>query len=201
LEIIALVGQGRGKRLALLEAVQHQFDTAGNSQLFEDSEEVISHDSGSSMLGFASALLGLAFCRETGPAKSALTSILFSVLVAALPLIDAGVAILRRMRQRASPLYGDRRHFYDLLLARGYTARQVALVCYAITGSLVIAGWFILRLENREALISSVLIGCTLFAKEVRMGAMRSRETPQKDLTKEDLRWRELADHALRERV
>jgi hypothetical protein len=105
------------------------------------------------------------------------------------------------MRQRASPLYGDRRHFYDLLLARGYTARQVALVCYAITGSLVIAGWFILRLENREALISSVLIGCTLFAKEVRMGAMRSRKTPQKDLTKEDLRWRELADHALRERV
>jgi hypothetical protein len=65
----------------------------------------------------------------------------------------------------------------------------------------VIAGWFILRLENREALISSVLIGCTLFAIEVRMGAMRSRETLRKDLTKEDLRWRELADHALRERV
>ena len=93
------------------------------------------------MLGFASALLGLAFCRETGPAKPALTPILFSVLVAALPLIDAGVAILRRIRQRASPLYGDRRHFYDLLLARGCTARQVALVCYAITGGLVIAGW------------------------------------------------------------
>jgi hypothetical protein len=33
------------------------------------------------------------------------------------------------------------------------------------------------------------------------MGAMRSQETTQKDLTKEDLRWRELADHALRERV
>ena len=187
--------------MALLEAVQHQFDTAGNSQLFEDSEEVISHDSGSSMLGFASALLGLAFCRETGPAKSALTSILFSVLVAALPLIDAGVAILRRMRQRASPLYGDRRHFYDLLLARGCTARQVALVCYAITGGLVIAGWFIVRLEPREALISSVLIGCALLAIEVRMGAMRSQDGAHKHRIQEDLRWRELADHALRERV
>jgi hypothetical protein len=72
--------------LTLLEAVQHQFDTARNSQLFKNSEQVISHDSGSSMLGFATALLGLAFCRETGPAKSALTPILFSVLVAALPL-------------------------------------------------------------------------------------------------------------------
>ena len=184
--------------MTLLEAVQHQFDTARNSQLFEDSEQVISHDSGSSMLGFATALLGLAFCRETGPAKSALTPILFSVLVAA---IDAGVAILRRIRQRASPLYGDRRHFYDLLLARGCTARQVALVCYAITGGLVIAGWFIIRLEPREALISSVLIGCALLAIEVRMGAMRSQDGPDKRRTQEDLQWRKMADHALHEKV
>ncbi len=153
------------------------------------------------MLGFATALLGLAFCRETGPAKSALTSILFSVLVAALPLIDAGVAILRRIRQRASPLNGDRRHFYDLLIARGCTARQVALVCYAITGGLVIAGWFSLRLEPREALMSSVLIGCALFAIEVGMGAMRSQEASHKNLTQENLRWREMADRALREKV
>jgi hypothetical protein len=187
--------------LTLLEAVQHQFDTARNSQLFKNSEQVISHDSGSSMLGFATALLGLAFCRETGPAKSALTPILFSVLVAALPLIDAGVAILRRIRQQASPLYGDRRHFYDLLLARGCTARQVALVCYAITGGLVIAGWFIIRLEPREALISSVVIGCALIAIEVRMGAMRSQDGPNKRRTQEDLQWRKMADRALHEKV
>jgi hypothetical protein len=187
--------------LTLLEAVQHQFDTARNSQLFEDSEQVISRDSGSSMLGFATALLGLAFCRDTDPAKSALTPILFSVLVAALPLIDAGVAILRRIRQRASPLYGDRRHFYDLLLARGCTARQVALVCYAIAGGLVIAGWFIIRLQPREALVSSVLIGCALFAIEVRMGAMRSQDGPNKLRTLEDLQWRKMADHDLHEEV
>jgi hypothetical protein len=118
--------------LALLEAVQHQFHAAGNSQLFENSEQVISH---------------------------------------------------------------------DLLLARGCTARQVAFVCYVITGSLVIAGWFILPLEPRQALISSLLIGCVLFALEVRMGAMRSRETLQRDLTEEDLRWRETANQALRERI
>jgi len=153
------------------------------------------------MLGFATALLGLAFCRETGPAKSALTLILFSVLVAALPLIDAGVAILRRIRQQASPLYGDRRHFYDLLLARGCTARQVAVVCYAITGGLVIAGWFITQLEPRGALISSVLIGCALLAVEVRMGAMRSQDGPNKRRTQEDLQWRKMAYRALHEKV
>jgi len=118
--------------LALLEAVQHQFHAAGNSQLFENSEQVISH---------------------------------------------------------------------DLLLARGCTARQVAFVCYGMTGSLVIAGWFILRLEPQEALISSVLIGCVLFAIEVRMGALRSRETLGRDPTEEDLRWRKTANQALRERI
>jgi hypothetical protein len=152
------------------------------------------------MLGFATALLGLAFCRENGPAKP-LTPILFSVLVAALPLIDAGVAILRRIRQRASPLYGDRRHFYDLLLARGCTARQVAFVCYAITGGLVIAGWCVQRMEPREALISSVLIGCTLLAMEVRIGAMRSQDASQKPRVQENLPWREMMDNTLREKV
>lgn len=151
------------------------------------------------MLGFATALLGLAFCRETGPAKSTLTPILFAVVVAALPLIDAGVAILRRVRRRASPLYGDRRHFYDLLLARGCTARRVALVFYAVTGGLVMAGWCILRMESRAALISSILIGCTLFAMEVQLGAMRSQNASQKPHVQEDVRWREMADHAWRE--
>ena len=153
------------------------------------------------MIGFASAFLGLAFCSETGPTKSALTPLLFSVLVAALPLLDAGLAVLRRIRSRASPLYGDRFHFYDLLLARGYTARQVALVCYALTAGLVIAGWFILRLGTREALAVSALIACALFGIEVRMGALRSRDTSQNSSAEEDSRWRQMADQGLREKA
>jgi UDP-GlcNAc:undecaprenyl-phosphate GlcNAc-1-phosphate transferase len=120
------------------------------------------------------------------------------VLVAALPLIDAALAVLRRIRSRASPLHGDRRHFYDFLLARGYTARQVALICYAFTAGLVIAGWFVLRLGTREALVVSVLIACILFGIEIRMGALRSRDTPQNSSAEEDSRWRQMADQGLR---
>ena len=155
-------------------------------------------DSGSSIIGFAAAFLGLAFCREIGPTKSALSPLLFSLIVAALPLLDAGMAVLRRIRSRASPLYGDRRHFYDLLLARGYTARQVALACYALTAVLVIAGWFAQRQGNREALVVSALIACTLFGIEVRMGALRSKDTSQNSSAQEDPRWRQMADQGLR---
>jgi UDP-GlcNAc:undecaprenyl-phosphate GlcNAc-1-phosphate transferase len=155
-------------------------------------------DSGSSVIGFAAAFLGLAFCRETGPAKSVLTPLLFSALVAALPLLDAGLAVLRRVRNRTSPLYGDRRHLYDLLLARGYTARQVALVCYALSAGLVIAGWFVLRLGTKEALVVSALIAGALFGMEVRMGALRSQDSSESISTEGDLRWRRMADQGLR---
>jgi hypothetical protein len=33
---------------------------------------------------------------------------------------------------------------------------------------------------------------------EVRMGALRSQDAPQKNLAEEDLRWREMADQGLR---
>ena len=117
--------------------------------------------------------------------------------MAALPVLDAGLAVLRRIRSRASPLYGDRRHFYDLLLARGCTPRQVALVCYALTAALVIAGWFVLRLGTREALVVSALIAGALFGLEVRMGALRTQDAPQKHLAEEDLRWRQMPDEGV----
>jgi hypothetical protein len=56
-------------------------------------------------------------------------------------------------------------------------------------------------LEPREALISTILIGCVLFAIEVRMGAMRSQDASHQHHIQEDLRWREVADHALRGKV
>ena len=187
--------------MTLLEAVQHQFDTARNAQLFKDSEQVISHDSGSSMLGFATALLGLAFCRETGPAKSALTLILFSVLVAALPLIDAGVAILRRTRQRASPLYGDRRHFYDLLLARGVHGAPGSsgllrdngrpcdrgMVHHTVRAS---GGAHLKRSDRLRVNSNRSADGRDAFARR-----------PNKRRTQQDLQWRKMADRALHEKV
>jgi hypothetical protein len=184
--------------LALLEAIQHELDAARNSQLFKDPEQVVSDDSGSSVLGFVIALLGLAFCRESGPAKSPL---LFSLLVAALPLLDALFAVLRRIRHRASPFYGDRRHCYDLQLARGWTARRVALTCYALTAGLVIAGWTTLRLENREAIVASAVVGSGLLVIAVRMGALRSQDESQNERVKADVRWREMADRRLHQKI
>jgi UDP-GlcNAc:undecaprenyl-phosphate GlcNAc-1-phosphate transferase len=97
-------------------------------------------DSGSTVLGFLAAFLGLDFYRCLSGVFS-FPSLAFPLLVAALPLLDAGLAIIRRLRHRRSPFHGDRRHFCDLLLVREWRQQNIALTGYGITFALVILAW------------------------------------------------------------
>ncbi|HTV58538.1 MAG TPA: MraY family glycosyltransferase [Verrucomicrobiae bacterium] len=120
-------------------------------------------DSGSTLLGFVFALLSLEFYRTAGAgliddpglsllsARHATTAIFFPVLVSLLPLLDFGFAVFRRLRLGASPFAGDRRHFYDLLLARGWAARHMAVGCAGITVALAALGCMALRMDWNEA--------------------------------------------------
>jgi|HubBroStandDraft_1064217.scaffolds.fasta_scaffold06682_4 UDP-GlcNAc:undecaprenyl-phosphate GlcNAc-1-phosphate transferase len=78
-------------------------------------------DSGSTLLGAALAFLVLDGARTDSAAHSAVVPLLF----VALPLADAFAAVIRRLRARQSPFGGDRRHFYDLLLRRGWSVGQI----------------------------------------------------------------------------
>jgi hypothetical protein len=87
-----------------------------------------------------------------------------------------------------------------LLLARGWTARQVAFTCYTLTAGLVMAGWIATRLRFPEAILVGALIGIAMLVTSVRMGALRS-DSSRNERAKEDLRWREMAHHGLCEKV
>jgi UDP-N-acetylmuramyl pentapeptide phosphotransferase/UDP-N-acetylglucosamine-1-phosphate transferase len=131
-------------------------------------------DSGSTVLGFGVAFLGLDFYRWN-PAIGARW--LFPLVVAGLPLLDAALAVIRRLKSGASPFHGDRRHFYDLLLARGWSPRSVALVCYGITSALAVGGWFGVRAgPARFSAISALSLG-GLVAAAIRLGALRGTTT------------------------
>jgi UDP-GlcNAc:undecaprenyl-phosphate/decaprenyl-phosphate GlcNAc-1-phosphate transferase len=130
-------------------------------------------DSGSTLLGFCVAILGLDFWRTHTAVGSAQ---FFPFVVAGLPLLDAFLAVLRRLRTRKSMLQGDRSHFYDLLLARGWAARKVALACYAITFAFVLIGLLILRTNIPLGLwISSIAVGVLLLAS-LRLGSLGKNE-------------------------
>lgn len=130
-------------------------------------------DSGSTALGFSVAFLGLDFFRSSGGTTP---SLVFPVLLAGLPLIDAGLAVVRRLQHRASPFYGDRRHFYDLLLARRWSARRVAFACYAITAGLGAIGWIGLRSDSRLFLLLAAMSFAALLLAALRLGSLRIEE-------------------------
>jgi hypothetical protein len=128
-------------------------------------------DSGSTALGFTLAFLSLDSCRAAAPTRPLQ---LFPMIFAALPLLDAAFAVLRRLRNGLSPLSGDRRHFYDLLVERGWSSRKVSLICYSVTGALVTAGLLSVRGGLAQAvLISAVCLGA-LLAAGVRLGSLSS---------------------------
>lgn len=137
-------------------------------------------DCGSTTLGLVIAFLALNSFRMHGTETF---GSYFALMPAGLPLIDAALAVVRRLRNKSSPLYGDRFHFYDLLIARGLSGRRVALACYVITAIFCFAEWLAGQLAaqnsyERALAISAVTVGGFLII-ELRLGSLRFSETNQ----------------------
>jgi UDP-GlcNAc:undecaprenyl-phosphate GlcNAc-1-phosphate transferase len=134
------------------------------------SAEIFLGDAGSTVLGLCIAFLSMNFWRSsfgTGP------RVLFPLVVAGLPLIDMALAIIRRVRARASPFFGDRRHFSDLMLRRGWSARAVATTCYGVTIFFGLIGFIGLRAKAAVFLILAGLGAATFLATAIRLGALQ----------------------------
>ena len=59
--------------------------------------------------------------------------ILLPVVVVLLPLLDFGLAVIRRMRAGKSPFSPDRKHLHHRMLDMGHTDRDAVLIFYAWT--------------------------------------------------------------------
>ncbi len=126
-------------------------------------------DSGSAVLGFLVAFLSLDFYRGHHGYGGYLLAPLF---FAALPLVDALFAIVRRLRNGSSPFAGDRRHFYDVLLQNGWPARRVAYCSYLATSLVVLLGWLCDR-EVFVAVLMLMALASTVFVAAARLGMFR----------------------------
>jgi len=139
-------------------------------------------DSGSAALGFLIAFFALESwrARPLTPPK-----LLFPFLIAALPLLDAAFAILRRVLSGSSPLYGDRFHLYDLQLRRKWSPRNVALFFYVVTIFFAaVALWGAWRERAHFPIIACA--GLALLAGYMlRLGSLRTEvETPPEGLVR-----------------
>lgn len=134
-------------------------------------------DAGSTLLGFAMAFFTLDFYRSN---SASLPVALFPVFVAALPVLDAVLAIVRRFRQAQSLVRGDRDHSYDVLLARGWRPRSVALVFFGFTGLLSGVGWLVLFTKRTMFLFPGIIIMAGVTATAILLGTLgRSEKTTE----------------------
>jgi UDP-GlcNAc:undecaprenyl-phosphate GlcNAc-1-phosphate transferase len=131
-------------------------------------------DSGSTALGFSIAFLALNFSPSSNPATN--SSFLFVALISALPLLDLLFAVIRRLRQRNSPLHGDRRHFYDLISAVGLPPRKVALLCYAIAAAFAVIGSYGARHDSTEIRLAAASSVALFTLVAVRLGSLRRND-------------------------
>jgi UDP-GlcNAc:undecaprenyl-phosphate GlcNAc-1-phosphate transferase len=72
-------------------------------------------------------------------------------LFAGVPVADAAVAIVRRLRAGTPLMRGDRGHVYDQLVDRGWTSQMSVLACAAAQALLTAAGIGIAALSGGVA--------------------------------------------------
>lgn len=87
-------------------------------------------DCGSLTVGFLLGCYGAMWSEKS----STLLGLTAPLLVLAVPLLDVGVAIVRRLI-RGQPIFtADRAHIHHKMLSRGFTPRRLVLVLYGVCG-------------------------------------------------------------------
>lgn len=86
-------------------------------------------DAGSMLLGFFVGTSMVMFCQESNPRWFVAAWAVF-----ALPALDTGLAVVRRLVSGKGVFTGDRSHLYDQLVDRGMTVKQVVVLFYALAG-------------------------------------------------------------------
>ncbi len=93
-------------------------------------------NSGSSLSGFLLAGLMILSLRAA-PTPAGFAG---SLLIVGLPAADTAFAILRRIRSGRRITVGDRDHFYDKLLRKGFSQKQSAVIGYTAAASFAALG-------------------------------------------------------------
>lgn len=123
-------------------------------------------DAGSMLLGLNAAVLLLLFAKS-----SAIRWMLASLMVFGLPLADMVLTLARRWRSERPLMIGDRSHFYDQLIDRGWPVKRVVRVSYALAAGFALLGSLpcVLRLRYIIPLYLLVVVAVGVALKKFKM--------------------------------
>jgi UDP-GlcNAc:undecaprenyl-phosphate GlcNAc-1-phosphate transferase len=143
-------------------------------------------DSGSMLIGLVIAAAGI---QVTGQIDLAVTNtrqsfpaflpILLPLAVLLLPLLDMGLAVIRRVGSGKSPFHPDRMHLHHRMLQLGHSHRRAVVILYVwtfvFTGAATALVWF-----STTAVLVGLAVG-VLTALALTLGPLRGRSTPGDD--------------------
>lgn len=122
-------------------------------------------DSGSMFLGLVLAAAAITlmgqidanavFSENIGPAALPL---LLPFAVLAIPLLDFGLAVLRRVRRGKSPFAPDKEHLHHKLMSMGNSQERTSVILYLLTATLALPA----MLSAFIPLWGAILVGCVL---------------------------------------
>ena len=92
-------------------------------------------DSGAYFLGFMLAVLAMLFSKPYD-----LLSILGPIFIIGIPFWDGVFTNIRRILKKKSIFLGDRAHFYDRLLKKGFSTKKTLLISYFLQAGSVVIG-------------------------------------------------------------
>lgn len=140
-------------------------------------------DSGSMLIGLVIAAAGIQVTGQIDPAVAntrqsfpAFLPILLPLAVLLLPLLDMGLAVVRRVGSGRSPFHPDRMHLHHRMLALGHSHRRAVIILYVWTAVFVGAATALVWFSTAVVLIG-LAIG-VLAALVLTLGPLRGRSTP-----------------------
>lgn len=139
-------------------------------------------DSGSMLIGLVIAAAGIQVTGQIDPAVAstrqsfpAFLPMLLPLAVLLLPLLDMGLAVVRRVGSGKSPFHPDRMHLHHRMLALGHSHRRAVIILYVWTAVFAGAATALVWFSTTVVLIGLAL--GVLAALALTLGPLRGRTT------------------------
>ena len=127
-------------------------------------------DAGSVLIGYVIAAMMIMFSSRFGMIKW----FIGALFIFGLPILDTGMALLRRILNRRPIMMPDRSHLYNQLVDRlGLSVLSTVGLFYTLSVALAVAGMLVLYMRGRYAIILYMGIGLVLLVVVWRLGFLR----------------------------
>ena len=131
-------------------------------------------DAGSMLLGFNCGMMILLLGE-----RAILRWVLGGLMVFALPIADTALALFRRWRSGRSIFAGDRSHFYDQLVDRGMSVKQVVTISYVVAATYAALGCLPIWIRTRYIVPLYVLVALATIVILAALRMTKAEPLPQ----------------------